>query len=242
MKHKLILGLLIGVNLALTGLLVLEVRESSAAKTVPALADDSAPAAEVAGETQTVVQSGDKKRRAPAASNSVPSTPFTQMYSQNASMFTANLRGIGCPEETVKDILKAEISRRYRKQEEALRPKPADHVPITWSANPSERKLFQRRQQAAAIAREKAVLLRDALGYEVPVAMPIYALTSSEQRFEDSLAKFTTDKRSAVVSAHEDYWTKVQALRERTRGFWESEDVAELERLKTERRTRIEGL
>src|SRR3569832_2298103 len=55
-----------------------------------------------------------------------PETPFQAIYSSNIRQFGANLRAIGCPEQTVKDILTAEIDRRYAPQEEALRPKPAD--------------------------------------------------------------------------------------------------------------------
>src|SRR5262245_20326351 len=53
----------------------------------------------------------------------LPETPFAAIYSVDAKQFVANLRAIGCPEETVKDILTAEINRRYAPQENALRPK-----------------------------------------------------------------------------------------------------------------------
>jgi hypothetical protein len=36
------------------------------------------------------------------------------MYSSEPGQFAANLRRIGCPKQTVKDILVAEINRRYR--------------------------------------------------------------------------------------------------------------------------------
>lgn len=241
MQRTLILGLLVGVNLALAGLLVWGVRARSAAKTVPAPADDNPPISEVAVNTRAT-QSDNTKRRTTASSNSAPSTPFTQMYSQNPAAFATNLRGIGCPEETVKDILVAEISRRYKAQEEALRPKPADHVPFTWSANPSERKLFQRRQQAAALAREKAAALREALGYEAPVETPVYAMTVGEQRFQDSLEDLPPEKNYAALRAREEYWARVQALQERTKGFWQSEDVAELEQLKAEHRLLFQNI
>src|ERR1051325_5529367 len=53
-----------------------------------------------------------------------PKTEFAAIYSVNTRQFVANLRAIGCPEETIKDILVAEIGRRYGAQEEALRPTP----------------------------------------------------------------------------------------------------------------------
>src|SRR5688572_19886788 len=51
-------------------------------------------------------------------------TEFTSVYAMNPATFAANLRQAGCPEETVRDILAAEIGRRYRSREEDLRPKP----------------------------------------------------------------------------------------------------------------------
>jgi hypothetical protein len=134
----------------------------------------------------------------------------------------------------------AEIGLRFRAREEALRPTPADHVPFAWSANTSEAKLLERRQKAAALAREKAGLLREALGYEVPVPMHTYAMTVSEQHFEEQLEKPSLTDRPALRQAHEQYWTKVEELQERTKGFWLPEDVAELERLKQEHRQAIE--
>ena len=232
--------MLLGVNLVLASLLVTGLVQGDASQR--ANTQGSEPDNNGGIPTPESPQPAPANRRASASSASFPATPFARMYSSDARGFASNLREIGCPEETVKDILVAEIGRRYHAREQALRPKPADHVPITWSANPNERKLFQRRQQAATIAREKAVLLREALGYEVPVAMPIYALTTSEQRFEDSLAELSPEKRRAVFKVHEDYWTKVEALRERAKGFWQSEDVMELERLKAERRSHIENL
>jgi hypothetical protein len=111
-----------------------------------------------------------------------PYTPFESVYSARAGTFVANLRHVGCPEETIKDILLAEMNRRYRNEEERLRPKPADHVPWGWSSQTVEAKLLERRHQAALIAREKETILRDALGYEVHVPMPVYAMTASDRQ------------------------------------------------------------
>jgi len=169
------------------------------------------------------------------AKAAAPGTPFTQMYSTDTRQFAANLRAIRCPEETVKDIIVAEISRRYKAQEEALRPKPADHVPIGWSSSTTEGKLLERRHQATVLAREKASLTQEALGYSVPVSVPLYATTAADQRFEEQLANLPEPKRNPMRQIHEEYWAKVQSLHERTKGFWQAEDVADLNQLKSER-------
>jgi hypothetical protein len=171
-----------------------------------------------------------------------PETAFAAVYSPDAKTFVANLRAIGCPEETIKDILSAEMNRRYSAREEALRPKPADHVPFGWSAKTSEGKLIERRQEAAAIAREKRSALRAALGYEVAVAMPQYAMTTSDQLFDRFLDSLPLGKRAAAQSVQDDYWQNVQTLRSRTRGFWQAQDISELEEFKSKRRTALAQL
>ena len=171
-----------------------------------------------------------------------PETPFAAIYSTDNKQFVENLRAIGCPEQTVKDILVAEINRRYAAQENALRPKPADHVPYGWSAKTSEGKLIARRQEAAAIARQKQAALRSALGYEVPVKIPQYAMTTSDQIFERFLNSLPAEKRPVAQSVQEQYWSEVQLLRERTRGFWQPEDVTALGELQSRRKTALANL
>ena len=201
----------------------------------------------VSAEQTSVAENGRKKRlggsdAAVAAIHPVRSTPFASVYSIRPADFAANLRRVGCPEETVKDILSAEIGRRYRTREENLRPTPGDHLPWGWSPRTHEAKIIERRQQAAAIAREKEGLLRQALGYDVKVPMPNYAMTVSDQRFEAILEELPQEKRQAAHLANEQYWILVEQLRARTSGFWEREDVEELNRLKAERQNALEAL
>jgi hypothetical protein len=164
-----------------------------------------------------------------------PVTPFEAIYSSRPATFVANLRRIGCPEDTIRDIMIAEMNRRYRSQEELLKPKPADHVPWGWSAKTSEAKLIERRQQAASIAREKAATLRNALGYDVHVPMPLYAMTVSDRDFQQTIEKLPEKVRPSAYRVQDDYWNKVEQLRSITRGFWEPEDLRELQDLKQER-------
>jgi hypothetical protein len=230
MKRSLILGLLVAANLTLIARLILEL------PTPPARSDQTTTL-----DQPAIQQTNPAVRYDPTApAQSLGTTPFERMYSQDPRTFAANLRSIGCPEQTVRDILLVEIGRRFRVEEEALRPTPADHVPFAWSANTSEARLLERRQQAASLARAKAELLREALGFEVPVPMATYAMTVAEQRFQESLESASPTERTATLRAHEAYWSQVVLLQEMTRGFWLPEDLAELERLKAERRLAIE--
>ena len=70
--------------------------------------------------------------------------------------------------------------------------------------------------------------------------MLLYAMTTSDQQFEESLASPSIDACS-IRQTHDDYWAQVQALQQRTKGFWLQEDVAELQRLKALRRQALAG-
>jgi hypothetical protein len=66
--------------------------------------------------TQTANQSGALFQRsggrAPVAS--VPGTPWQAVESRDPAQFIANLRAIGCPEQTIRDILVTRVSREFQ--------------------------------------------------------------------------------------------------------------------------------
>jgi hypothetical protein len=226
---KVVLILLVVLNLFLAANLVWS---GSAVPAVEGSESTQVQQAEVAVAVQA-------KESAPVA---VPKTEFASVYASDPKQFAVNLRRAGCPEETVRDILVAEIGRRYHSREEDLRPKPGDHLPWGWSAKTHEAKIIERRQAAAGMAREKEMLLRAALGYEVKVPIPTYAMTVSDQVFEERLKTLPPEKRELAHLANEQYWRMVEQLRAKTQGFWQSEDIAELERLKAERQAAIDQL
>ena len=230
-KRAFLLGSLFVLNCLLGGILVWRLEKS------PVVARSESSAAPVRPDSV-------EARSPVAASTPKPSpvTPFAAVYSSKPGEFVNNLRRVGCPEETIKDILVAEVSRRYRSQEAELRPKPADHVPFTWSPKTSEARLLERRQQAAAIAREKEATLRSALGYDVHVEMPLYSMTMSDLGFSQTINSISSTDRQAAYQAQEEYWLGVEQLRGRTRGFWGPADVEELDQLKKTRRDRLESL
>jgi len=238
MKRGLELVLLILLNLALAAFLASALMRDRALTVPQVAAPQSNTSISATSQSITVLQKS-THANTPQPTNTIPATPFTAVYSADSKQFAANLRAIGCPEETVKDILAAEVHRQFKDQEDALRPKPADHVPFAWSANTTEPKLAERREKAATLYREEAARLRDALGYEVSVPVPLYAQTMSDMQFQETLANYDAQKRSALQRAQDDYWTGVQLLQDRTKGFWLPQDVADLQRLKETRKQTI---
>lgn len=225
MKKPLILGLLAAVNLLLVAWLLVGARAQSTAHEENRLEAATIRTNESQQTSAGVMQL--KKQDSPP-------TAFAVVYSSNPNEFAANLRAIHCPEETIKDILEAEVHRRYQTQEEALRPTPADHVPFAWSARTAEPKLLERRQKASALAHEESAMLHTALSCEINVPVPLYALTSSDQQLDSLTAN--SPNACAVREIQDEYWAGVRALQERTKGFWLRADLAELEQLKAQRK------
>lgn len=245
MKSRTVIYLLLVINVLLLSSLVMGLqritgREVTAASSVPEsiqAANSSNPGA-ASQEELPPPQTVNTGRPDISTNQSL----FSTIYSSDPKKFAANLRAAGCPEETVKDILTAEIGRRYKDAETALRPKPADHVPLTWSSATAEMSLQERRQGASALATEKAALLSEALGYQAPVSIPLYATRKSDQEFEQQIAQLAQEKQIAARQANLDYWSGVDALWRRTKGFWQAEDIAELERLKAERQKTLNAV
>jgi len=77
----------------------------------------------------------------------------------------------------------------------------------------------------------------DSLGFSCPEAiipLPLYAMTTSDLRFEQRLSASPSIDGCAIRQIRDDYWAQVQALQQRTKGFWLPEDVAELNLLKAQ--------
>jgi hypothetical protein len=65
-------------------------------------------------------------------------------------------------------------------------------------------------------------------------------MTLSDQQFDAALA--TSINACAIRDIQDAYWAQVQALQERTKGFWLPQDVADLEALKAQRRQALNAL
>lgn len=243
MKRTAAIALLLIVNLGLTIALVVQLASRPATKaTVASEAASTLIETQPAGAEKVTIaplRAAGPKR---AATNAAAQTPFAQVYSADSKHFAANLRAIHCPEETVKDIITAEINRRFQEREHALRFKPADHVPLGWSPATSEPALLHRKQEAKALRQEKADAMREALGYEIPVPIPRYAVSAPEKEFEDGLSTVPDEKAQALRQLYDSYWASVRSLQQRTKNFWQSADIAELERLKAQLRQSMESV
>ena len=95
--------------------------------------------------------------RAPIGAKSVSSPPpapakfhWRQLESEDFSSYIANLRGVGCPEQTVRNIVTAEVAAQFEEERQEIAARPA----TTEAARQQRRQLLDRlpREQQAVVA------------------------------------------------------------------------------------------
>jgi hypothetical protein len=146
----------------------------------------------------------------------------------------ANLREVGCPEATIKDIILAEVNRRYAPRERALKMRYEDYE-LWESPSPGARNVLDSQMQLSALYAEKKALLRDLLGVEVELPMPKGLRDGAQSQLEMALATLPEGKRAQVRSIQEGYLAEMQRLKVNTLNFLEGPDVELLAKLKAER-------
>jgi hypothetical protein len=93
---------------------------------------------------------------------------WRQVESRDYKAYIANLRTIGCPEETIRDIIAADVTKLYAQKRRALYPdlKPDEY----WKKDPSWRGVnspeLERQTKLRALDKEKSALLKELLGID----------------------------------------------------------------------------
>jgi hypothetical protein len=99
----------------------------------------------------------------------VEDEPFqwSRLESEDYRAYIANLRAIGCPETTLRDIIVADVNKLFAGQEAAWRGSEQDGAAGA-PAEPAAQEL-ERRTKLRELLAEKRSLLRELLGPDVPV-------------------------------------------------------------------------
>lgn len=103
---------------------------------------------------------------APAASpTNAPSFHWSALESADYAVYAANLRAVGCPERTLRDILLPDIEKFYEEREHKMR-EPAEDT--FWQTS-DQRDALQRQREAKAraLTLEKRALIQRLLGAEL---------------------------------------------------------------------------
>lgn len=155
--------------------------------------------------------------------------------SDDFKRYIENLREVGCPEQTIQDIIIAEVNKLYARKEAALRLRP-EHLKPWETFALSQYGNLDRQRKFRQLMREKRDLLKELLGIDVPQEMPSTWANSSDSAFEAAYAKLPEDKRELVRRIQERLSDGEQELNARTMGYWEEGDQQEMAKLQKEYR------
>jgi hypothetical protein len=155
------------------------------------------------------------KARAAAPANAAQAEPtvvyrtndfrWSQLESADYREYIANLRAVGCPEVTIKDILLTDVMRLYaqRRGQYYHNGRPFNY----WETN-DKRKLKQpqveeRDRQLAAIDKDLPAVLRELLGINYERELNKYFVDADQD--DDRLSFLSEDKRAQVLSLREQF-------------------------------------
>ncbi len=160
--------------------------------------------------------------------------------------FVGNLRAVGCPEETIKDLVLAELNGSVSKQQRAIwgeRPNQDYWKPYQRKSDPEERKKNRdRSKQMQALNKEKTALIVELFGVDVEKQR------RKEEGFDTdnlgwnpggNLAFLPEAKREAVQKYLEDFNEKEQDFYASTMGGWDADARARQKKLQQEK---LDGL
>src|SRR5262249_29295128 len=145
----------------------------------------------------TPMSSGGRSRPAwqLKARTSSPKTPWESVASADLAKYADNLRRVGCPEQTIKEILLAEVNRRFATREQALKVRPDDVAPwekaATYDRHSSEGKLRQ-------LLEEKRSLMKELTGVDVGIDMPTRLAGRDMEKFDTAIGAVPDAKRDQV--------------------------------------------
>jgi len=168
----------------------------------------------------------------------VPPFHWTEVESPDYKEYIAKLRDIQCPEETIRDIIIADINKLYAPREAAL--KVAGDEEASVSDDRSQRIApFERRRQLRELQKEKNALLKELLGIELPLE-PLRARGARNYELFDAAFKaLPPEKRDVVREIQENYWQNSDALKDKYSNRRTMEYIEEYTRLNVERKAQL---
>jgi len=204
MKAKPILILSLALNVALAAWIILQ-RPAPSSRSEAALTPLPAPAAPPASSAVTP----------PPAPPARTNFHWRQVESTDYLAYIANLRAIGCPEETIRDIIVADVNKLFAPRYSAL---TASAPELAWWGRFDKNKPVRAALAAAlrALNEEKMALLVRLLGSSAGAEFAFTETSAAAVREQNSFAFLPESKRIAV----HDLISRYQALREWSEAQW----------------------
>ena len=142
-------------------------------------------------------------------------TTWKDIQTEDLKELIRRLRAVGCPEETIQDLVLAEVNRRYQARNRELWPEQFRAKPFwesTRSGDPAEMKKNRTvMRQRRDLDQEKSVLLTALFGVDPEKERRKAAGLNDYQNWTDARVSFLPEsKREAVTRFLEDFEDKIQ--------------------------------
>jgi hypothetical protein len=195
MKLRLILIISVCVNLALAGAYLVSKRSAPSAP---------APAGEQAATTKTVSKSERERRaRLAATAGGTNSFQWGSVESDDYREYIENLRAIGCPEETIRDIIIADVNKLYAGRIAALYPSAQDYK--FWQTDDRSNRTEQRdrERKRREVEEEKRALIKELLGVDYESEMAKWSGRPDDDAWRTGF--LSPEKQQALQSLQEKF-------------------------------------
>src|SRR5688572_24642317 len=167
-----------------------------------------------------------------------PQFHWRDVESADYKEYIAKLRDIYCPEETIRDIIIADVNKLYAPREAALKV-PGDEEASTSSDRARRIAPFERRKQLREIQKEKNALLKELLGLDLPID-PLRARGDRNyELFEAAFKSLPAEKRELVREIQETYWQTSDNLKDKYANKRTADYIEEYKRANVERKAQL---
>lgn len=202
------------------------------AKSAPAAAPATAPAGPAKRGSATAPEPAPMPASARAEAFN-----WRNVESEDYKKYIANLRAIGCPEETIKDIIIADVNKLYTPKIEALK-RPATEYKY-WEPQQNFGSVTDRdkQRQMREIAKEKKALLQELLGIDVDEEAR--KLSAYADYYERTIGFLPKEKREALRELTQKFSDLEQDVYRKSGGRMDPEDSKELLKIRNDRRAEL---
>lgn len=154
-----------------------------------------------------------------------PSFNWASIESEDFKKYIQNLRDLGVPDETIRELIRAEITKLYRPKLLALRP-PMNPEKY-WERNygPYNQQTAEQRRQQTALYKEQTELLKSLIG-ETPL--------TREHPLMRAFTNASPEVLKQITELQTKMYEKQQALMEKTGGYMDGSSMADRRKIESE--------
>ena len=222
MTSKLALGVLLAGNLILGVFVWGKLRSAR-------MASPSQPSVSHSSNGAMAKSARLSQRKGPTQVVQVETAPdrldWSRIQSAELKKYVANLRQVECPEETLRDIIVAEVNRLFIDRQKKLRAGQTDEYWKTENWNSKENR--ERQKKYRELEKEKSALLTELLGVD-PIKQ-MQAENGYQDYYERMYSFLPADKQEKARKVQERYQEMLQEIW--TKGMMEEDDQRQVQRI-----------